>query len=149
MTMLQPTVEIKPLTPEVVKDNIDALIEMSTQLKGDYWTLEHYLSDMNRKWELSWAVYTNGRLCGFIINSEKQESLHVHRIVIAKEMHGKGIGKLLISKAIEDAKRLGKDAVTLKAEADNPQSLGFYKGLNFEITGEQGDLVLMTLKIAP
>jgi ribosomal protein S18 acetylase RimI-like enzyme len=146
--MLQPNIEIKPLTPEVVKDNIDALIEMSRQLKGDYWILEHYLSDMNRKWELSSATYVDAKLCGFIINSEKPGSLHVHRIVIAKELHGKGIGKLLISKATVDAQRLGKDAVTLKAEADNPQSLGFYKGLGFEITGEQGDLVLMTLKVS-
>lgn len=142
-------VDIRPLTPGIVTSNVDALIEMSKQLKGDYWTLEHYMSDLNRKWEISSAVYKDDKLCGFIINSEKPGSVHVHRIVISKELHNHGMGKKLIYKAIEDAKRLGKNAVTLKAEADNPQSLGFYKGLNFEITGEQGALVLMTLKVTP
>jgi ribosomal protein S18 acetylase RimI-like enzyme len=143
-----PVIEIKPLTPGIVTDNVEALIEMSKQLKGDYWTLEHYMSELNRKWEISHAVFCDGRLCAFIINSEKPESLHVHRIVVSKELHGQGIGKKLINRIAEDAKRLGKNAVTLKAENDNAQSLGFYKGLNFEIVGEQGDLVLMSLKIA-
>lgn len=143
-----PFIEIKPLTPDIVTSNVASLVEMSKQLKGDYWTLEHYMSDLNRKWELSHAVFCDGRLCAFIINSEKPESLHVHRIVVSKELHGRGIGKKLISRIAEDAKRFGKNAVTLKAENDNAQSLGFYKGLNFEIVGEQGDLVLMSLKIA-
>jgi ribosomal protein S18 acetylase RimI-like enzyme len=141
------TVDIQPLTPDIVQNNVEALIEMSKQLKGDYWTLEHYMGELNRKWELSSAVYKGDKLCAFIINSEKPESLHVHRIVVSKELQGLGIGKKLIYKIVEDAKRLGKNAVTLKAENDNPQSLGFYKGLNFEITGEQGHLVLMTLKV--
>ncbi len=146
--MDKPVADIRPLTPDIVTSNVGALIEMSKQLKGDYWNLEHYLSEMNRKWELSSAVFVDNVLCGFIINSEKPESLHVHRIVVDKAFHNHGIGKKLINRAIADAKRLNKKAVTLKAEADNTQSLGFYKGLDFEITGEQGPLVLMILKIA-
>ncbi len=141
------TVDIRPLTPDIVKDNVATLIELSKQLKGDYWTLEHYMGELNRKWELSSAVYKGDQLCAFIINSEKPESLHVHRIVVSKELQGLGIGKKLIAKIVDDAKRLGKNAVTLKAENDNPQSLGFYKGLNFEIVGEQDHLVLLNLKV--
>ena len=145
--MTKPVVDIKPLTKEIIEENIGTLVQMSKQLKDDYWTLEHYLSEMNRKWELSSAVYNNSMLCGFIIVSEKPESLHVHRIVIAEEMQGYGIGKMLISKTVQDAKRANKNTVTLKAEADNTKSLGFYKNLGFEITGEQGILVLMKLNV--
>lgn len=148
MIMNEPVIEIKPLTPDIVTNNVHLLIELSKQLKGDYWKLEHYMSELNRKWELSQAVFCDDKLCAFIINSEKPESLHVHRIVVSKELHGKGIGKRLIARIVEDAKAAGKNAVTLKAENDNLQSLGFYKGLNFDIVGEQGDLVLMSLKVA-
>ncbi len=145
----KPVIDIKPLTKDIITNNVAQLIEMSRQLHGDYWILEHYLSELNRKWELSSATYADGKFCGFIIVSEKTESLHVHRIVITKEFHGCGIGRMLINKTIDDAGRLHKSAVTLKAEADNNKTIGFYKDLNFEITGEQGDvLVLMTLKIA-
>ena len=147
--MDNPFIEIRPLTTDIVKNNVASLIEMSKQLKGDYWTVEHYLSELNRKWELSSAVFCDDELCAFIINSEKGESLHVHRIVVAKEFHNQGIGRKLIQKVMEDAKRAGKNIVTLKAESDNPQSLGFYKSLGFENVGAQDHLVLLTLKIAP
>lgn len=146
--MTKPVADIKPLTKEIIGANINTLISMSKQLQGDYWTLEHYLSEMNRKWELSSAVYSNDKLCGFIIVSEKPESLHVHRIVIAEELQGYGIGKMLINKTVEDAKRLQKKLVTLKAEEDNVKTINFYKKLNFEVVGLQGILLLMTLKVA-
>jgi ribosomal protein S18 acetylase RimI-like enzyme len=144
----KPVVDIRPLTIAMVKDNIDYLAEISAQLQGDYWTLDHYLSEMNRKWELSSATFIDGKLCGFIIVSEKPESLHVHRIVIGKDFQGYGIGKMLINKTVAEAKRLKKDAITLKAEADNTKTIGFYKSLGFEIVGTQAALVLMTLKLA-
>jgi len=140
---------LKPLTKEIITEHISELIEMSKQLQGDYWMLDHYLSELNRKWELSKAVFSaEGQFIAFVIVSEKPESLHVHRIVVVKEYLGQGLGKVLIGTVKEEAIRSNKNAITLKAEADNPQSLGFYKGLNFEITGQQGALVLMTLKIA-
>ena len=143
----KPAVYIKPLTKEIVLDNIGVLMEMSKQLQGDYWTLEHYLSEMNRKWELSSATYSDGKLCGFIIVSEKPESLHVHRIVISEEFQGYGIGKMLINKTVKDVQECRKGAVTLKAEADNARTINFYKQLNFEMVGEKGALVLMTLNV--
>lgn len=144
----KPIVELKPLTKEIVTENVAMLIEMSKQLHGDYWNLEHYLTDYNRKWELSSVIYVEGQIGGFIIVSEKPGSLHVHRIVISEALQNIGIGKMLINKTIADAQRLAKDAVTLKAESDNTKTIGFYKKMNFEITGDQDVLVLMTLKIA-
>jgi ribosomal protein S18 acetylase RimI-like enzyme len=141
-------VDIRPLTKEMVKEHLDYFIHISQQLQGDYWTLEHYLGELDRKWELSSATFIDDKICGFIIVSEKPESLHVHRIVVDKEMQGYGIGRKLIKKTAEDTRKAGKDTVTLKAEIDNEQVKGFYKSLGFEIVGEQDALVLMTLKLA-
>lgn len=142
-------VEIRPLTKELIEENLPALVDMSRQLAGDYWTLEHYLTDYNRKWELSSATYINNELCGFIIVSEKEASLHVHRIVVSPKYQSAGIGRMLIERTAGDVQRLNKGKITLKAEANNERSVNFYKKLNFETTGTQGDLLLLELKIAP
>lgn len=148
MMNTKPIVDVRPLTIDLVRDNIDYLVQISAQLQGDYWNLEHYLSDLKRKWDLSMATFADNKFCGFIIVSEKPESLHVHRIVIDNGMQGYGIGKMLILKTAEHARLLNKDAITLKAEAGNAKTLGFYTGLGFEITGDQGVLILLTLKLA-
>jgi GNAT superfamily N-acetyltransferase len=143
-----PVIDIRPLTSEIVRNNVAHFIEMSKQLKGDYWVIDHYLTDYNRKWELSSVAYQGDVLIGFCIVSEKPESLHVHRIVVDKSCQNYGIGKALIRKTTEDARRLKKGAVTLKAEADNDKTISFYRHLGFEITGAQDALVLMTFRIA-
>ncbi len=143
-----PVIDIRPLTSEIVHSNVALFIEMSKQLKGDYWVLDHYLTEYNRKWELSSVAYRGETLIGFCIVSEKPESLHVHRIVVDKTCQNYGIGKTLIKKTIEDARHLKKNGVTLKAEADNDKTIGFYNHLGFEITGTQPDLVLMKYRTA-
>lgn len=139
--------EIKPLTKGIITDNLDTFSEMSKQINDDYWTIDHYLADLNGKWELSSVVCIDDAICGFIIVSEKENSLHVNRIVVEKKYQGLGIGKLLLEKAMHDCTRLQKKALTLKVDMSKPEVINFYKHLQFNTTGEQGALLLMELKI--
>jgi ribosomal protein S18 acetylase RimI-like enzyme len=140
-------IEIKPLTREIITNNIAAMVDMSRQINQDYWVLEHYLADLEKKWELSFAAYYNGKLCGFIIVSEKPESLHVNRIVVSPDLQKSGVGKMLIEGAIRDAMSQQKRYLTLKVDEINTGAIDFYKKLGFEITGNQGALLLMRLKM--
>jgi ribosomal protein S18 acetylase RimI-like enzyme len=146
---MQHAVEIKPLTKDIVRENIATLIEISKQFENDYWELDHYLSDYNRKWELSYVAFINNNICGFNIVSEKAESLHIHRIVISKEYQNYGIGRLFMEQTIVDARKIGKEAITLKVEKPTENTLKFYRKFNFEITGKRGEMLSMELKIAP
>ena len=141
-------IRIVPLTKDIITGNLAVFIEMSSQLIGDYWTLDHYLAELDKKWDLSSAVYADNKLCGFIIVSEKEDSLHVNRIVVAKEFKRHSIGKSLIEKAIHDTRKLNKSGLTLKVDAVNASAINFYKKFNFEQTGTQGELLLMKLKMS-
>lgn len=141
------SIEIRPLTPEIIRENIAALKEMSGQIRNDYWQQEHYLADHDKKWEYSSAAFINGGLCGFIIVSAKAESLHVNRVVVSPNFLRTGIGRLFIDKAIRDTRKENKPYLTLKADAENEGVVAFYRSMNFEITGKQDDLLLMRLKV--
>jgi ribosomal protein S18 acetylase RimI-like enzyme len=139
---------LQPFTPQTVDDYLPALIAMSSSIRGDYWQREHYLADLDRKWELSAAAFMGGELAGFLIISAKAESLHVNRIVVAPRFQGAGIGRVLIQKAAADCKASGKRWLTLKADSQNEGVVTFYRKLGFEETGRQEDLLLLRLKIA-
>ena len=145
--MIESGIEIKPLTKEIVTNNISALIEMSRQIRNDYWGLDNYLAELDRKWELSSAAYCGGVICGFIIVSAKPQSLHVNRIVVSDQFQRAGIGRMFIEKAMADTQAENKDQLTLKVDALNEGVIAFYKNLNFEQVGTQDDLLLMSLKV--
>ena len=140
-------IELKRLTKDIVRDNIDVFIEISKQFEGDYWEAEHYLSDLNRKWELSTVVYADGVIAGFNLVSEKPTSLHIHRIAAAKEFHNYGIGRRMVEQTIADARNTPIGSVTLKVHAPTQHRLDFYKKFNFDIAGTQGEMLLMELKL--
>ena len=92
------------LTKNIVSEYIDGLIGISKQLEGDYWTKEHYSSDLNRKWELSYCEIKDKELLGFMIVSDKGESHHLHRIAIDEKHKGKGLGREFMNIFMENAR---------------------------------------------
>lgn len=139
--------ELRSFSKEFARENVTLLQRLSMQIPGDYWELEHYLADLNGKWELSRAAYYKDVLSGFLVLSAKPLSLHINRIVVAPEMHNKGLGGRLAEYAIESTVKVGKEWLTLKVDQRNNNAIRFYERLNFQRTGMQDNLILMALKV--
>lgn len=84
----------------------------------------------------------------------KNHCYEVERIYLKKAFHGKGYGRLLLEKAIEVAIEKGKNEVWLGVWEKNPNAIGFYKKMGFEVFGthvfkvgdeEQTDFLLRRL----
>lgn len=65
-----------------------------------------------------------------------EPSAHLEAIAVAEGMEGRGIGKLLITAAEDDAHSLGARTMTLHVFAKNHRARGFY-----ERTGYDGELM--------
>ena len=59
----------------------------------------------------------------------------LHRIYVASEWHGRGIGRALMKQARADAARAGCDRLWLGVWEHNPKAMAFYRQLGFEIVG--------------
>ncbi|XRP96724.1 KEOPS complex subunit Pcc1 [Methanocaldococcus sp. 16A] len=70
--------------------------------------------------------------CNWISNIEKREVAEIHEIFVAPDFRGKGIGTALINKAIEYAKKRGRNIVELWVGVENKKAIEFYKKLGFE-----------------
>jgi len=122
---------LKHLTKENILFYMADMIKISAQLKDDYWTQEHYLMELPKKWKLSFVAIENNELAAFMIVSDKENAHHLHRIVVAEESQKKGIGKNLLSKLKEDAISNSKKELTLKVLSSNAEAIKLYEKLGF------------------
>ncbi|HPN30388.1 MAG TPA: hypothetical protein PKY81_05480 [bacterium] len=91
-------IEYIPLTREIMEANIndfvaidkfycDSLGEKFTTFK---WEKNNFLFDLYGKWELSFAAFSEKKLCGYIIASNTViENCHIHRVAVKPEYKGK------------------------------------------------------------
>ncbi|KPU44362.1 protease synthase and sporulation negative regulatory protein PAI 1 [Oxobacter pfennigii] len=114
------------------------------------------LADSN---SLFYFLYADGELAGYLKLNESAaqtdindlQSIEIERIYIANEFQGKGLGGVLINKAIDIAKMRKKSYLWLGVWEKNDKAILFYKKNGFEEIGthsffmgdeEQTDLIM-------
>lgn len=124
------------ISKEFLIENYNVFKELSKQIENDYWTLENYLYELPLKWELSEAYILNKQIAGFNIASHKQDHFYIHRIVVSKKYHNRGIGKALIFSLINKAKSNNIKSISLKVAIHNTKAFNFYLKLGFKKVDE-------------
>lgn len=88
----------------------------------------------------------DGKVAGFISgeptidekSGEKIEGVeHIKTLVVDPEAWGKGIGKSLVSEAIEVSRKKGRKQVELWTHESNLRAQRLYEGKGFKFTGER------------
>lgn len=90
--------------------------------------------DANR---LSWAAVADGVLQGAAIaelelQRDGERLVQLRTLVVASQCRRQGVGKTLVLKVIEQAKRLDVTAVRLHVHAGNEDGLAFYRAIGFQ-----------------
>lgn len=120
---------------EIIRDNLN-----------EYWTEEHFMSDLPGKWQLSRIVKVDETLAGFIIASRKNENqVHVHKFAVSRKLRSNGIGKKLFEAFREQLEP--SSFITLKVYKENLDAIRFYENLQFAPDDESPESeLLLTLK---
>ncbi|MBS4220013.1 GNAT family N-acetyltransferase [Bacillus sp. FJAT-49711] len=133
-------------------ENMKAYLERAFNLKQ----LEKELSNLSSEF---FFIYFHNEIAGYLkvnvndAQSEEmgEESLEIERVYIHTKSQKYGLGKLLLNKAIEIAKKHNKKNVWLGVWEKNENAIAFYKKLGFVQTGshsfymgdeEQIDLIM-------
>ncbi|QTD41828.1 GNAT family N-acetyltransferase [Sporosarcina sp. Te-1] len=133
-------------------DNMKAYLEKAYNTKQLEMELSNCLSEF-------YFILCNGELAGYLkVNSNEAQSeemgdmtLEIERIYIRKNFQRKGLGQVLINKAIDLAKQHNKAKIWLGVWEKNENAIAFYNILGFVETGshsfymgddEQTDLIL-------
>ena len=140
---------ILPLTAELTAQHLKALLAIDGETIGERWQSSHLMSPMPGKWELSrLALRPDGPPAGFLIASQKQESVHVHRLAVAGDLRGRGIGEILTLATAQSAVRMSLTTMTLKVARKNTGAIRFYQRLGFREDGRTHDNLVMAIALA-
>ena len=85
------------------------------------------------------------------------DALEIERIYVLKRFKGRGLGRLMLERAFEDARARGAESVWLGVWEHNDAALGFYEHLGFKVFGSHAFYIgktrdtdlLMRRKIGP
>lgn len=79
------------------------------------------------------AENPSGKIIGFAlaIHSRRDNTSTLHKLVIAPEAQGSGLGTQLMGKVAEAAKRQGKTSLQVSAEQGEDRASGYYQSLGF------------------
>lgn len=136
--------EITRLTKEIVSEQVDDLINMIEDVPNEYWEKDHFLVDLNQKWELSIALINKHRkVKGFIIASKKELSVHIHKFMIDKDYRSQGYGAILLKQFENNCIKNEEEVLTLKVYKNNKKGIDFYLKHNFSTDTTFDELLLM------
>ncbi|WP_435036721.1 GNAT family N-acetyltransferase [Pseudomonas neuropathica] len=77
-----------------------------------------------------WVAETT-KLAGFLRAVEIDQHLHIEELSVSQAFQGQGIGRRLVSAAIENARQRQLSAVTLTTFSDLPWNAPFYQRMGF------------------
>ncbi|MFI5186779.1 MAG: GNAT family N-acetyltransferase [Chitinophagales bacterium] len=105
-------------------------------------TAEHFIESGFGEKPVWWAFVAevNNEIVGFALyyirySTWKGQAMYLEDILITNEMRGKGIGKLLFDRMIEEAKEKKFNRIIWQVLDWNEPAINFYKKYNAEIDG--------------
>jgi GNAT superfamily N-acetyltransferase len=105
-------------------------------------TLEHFMQSGFGEKPVWWAfAEAEGRIEGFALyyirySTWKGQRMYLEDILVTQKMRGKGIGKLLLDKLIEEAKEKKLPGIVWQVLEWNEPAINFYKKYNATFDGE-------------
>ena len=69
---------------------------------------------------------------GFSVSDRESNCYKLHKLYVLPEMHGRGVGKLLLNEVVSQVRNLGGKSLELNVNRNN-KAADFYKAAGFEI----------------
>ncbi|WP_273485297.1 GNAT family N-acetyltransferase [Desulforamulus ruminis] len=104
--------------------------------------------ELSNSSSLFYFLYVDEELAGYLKLNEYEaqtdlndpQSIEIERIYVTKEFQGKGLGRILLNKAIDTANIRKKSYIWLGVRERNDKAISFYKKNGFYVIGNHPSL---------
>jgi ribosomal-protein-alanine N-acetyltransferase len=95
---------------------------------------KEYFLELSKKWPEGFLVAKLGKeIVGYAIGEKGKDSGLIVSVAVKREWKGRGIGKRLVEKLLENFKKEGMEIVFLHVREGNKEAINFYQALGFKI----------------
>lgn len=142
--------KICKLTQQIAHSNSYHLLSIHNIIPYVHWKVSDLLADVNpkgvkyeHKWDLSFVVYKQDRIVGFLVayvrdisDMHPVKSIYIHRLAIAPNHQGNGIGHHLLKIALRSYAQTFPNVLTYTVQTNdetaNARVIKFYQTVGFQ-----------------
>lgn len=118
------------------RSDISQLLPIEKSVHVSPWTEETFLVCFQAGYA-GWVVEVDQRIVGFIIVTQGHEESHVLNLCVAHAYQRKGYGRLLLERALSEAKKRGIHIAYLEVRRSNTPAIALYEKMSFQQIGER------------
>lgn len=138
--------EVIPLSPGdelAAGTGMPAICRLSAVSSGDLalldrecnrppWTAKLFEQEFRHDYSRILGARLGGRLVAFLVYHLLFDEAHIVNFGVSRENRGRGIGRGLLTTALDEMRDSGCRCVTLEARKSNEAAIGLYSSLGFE-----------------
>jgi ribosomal-protein-alanine N-acetyltransferase len=114
-------------------DDVEEVVAIERTSFTDPWSARAFAMETAEKAERSWSwvAELNGRVAGYIVAWPVEDEVHLANIAVAPQWRGRGIGRFLMEKLLERARRGKASWIALEVRFSNHWARRLYESLGF------------------
>lgn len=122
---------IRPMTAA----DLDAVLLIEQSSFPLPWKREHFLHEITAPHSFPFVAEINGQVAGYVCLMSLFEEAQILDIAVAAEQRGRGVGRILMEKALAVAREKGAEVMALEVRESGAAAIGLYRALGFRQTG--------------
>lgn len=122
---------IRPMTAA----DLDAVLLIEQSSFPLPWKREHFLHEITAPHSFPFVAEIDGKVAGYVCLMSLFEEAQILDIAVAAEQRGRGVGRLLMDKALAVAREKGAEVMALEVRESGAAAIGLYRALGFRQTG--------------
>ena len=116
---------------DVQSADIDEMMTIERASFTSPWSARFFLEEIRVSYAKSVLAEVDGRIVGYIIYWQLPKEVDIHNLAVHPEYRRQGIGRSLLSSAIDSAKGQDSNRVTLEVRKSNQAAQQLYHSLGF------------------
>lgn len=122
----------------MTEGDLDEVEEIEAESFPLPWSRSHFLDEMRSPLSFPMvAIDPEGRIAGYLCPMVVVDEGHILNVAVSSDCRGRGIGRLLVVKALKECREMGAEFVSLEVRPSNTVAIALYRRLGFVETGRR------------
>lgn len=119
-------------------DDLEQILRIEEASFPSPWLHQHFLDELASPHAFPLSAFdADGRLVGFICPMLLLDEGHIMDVAVDPEFRGRGVGRLLVQRVLDDCRDGGASFVSLEVRVSNRAAISLYRTMGFVETGRR------------
>ena len=118
--------------------DLDEVLSIEADSFPRPWIRNHFLDELNSPHAFPLVAFgPDNRVIGYICPMLVIDEGHILDVAVDKVFRGKGVGRMLVERALQDCRANGAEFVSLEVRISNQSAIRLYENVGFIKTGRR------------